>query len=80
MDLAGQTQAAGVTFRAAVADCAYGDHDTFRAELRAAGLPFVLALKPTGAAGPGPEASTPVNAARELAGGGPHDPGGLDPR
>jgi SRSO17 transposase len=36
---------AGVVFRAVVADCAYGDHNTFRAELSDARLPFVMALK-----------------------------------
>ncbi|MFJ1936331.1 transposase [Kitasatospora sp. NPDC088160] len=45
-DLAGQAQRAGVTFRAVVADCGYGDHDEFRHTLREAGLPFVMALKP----------------------------------
>ncbi|WP_405834965.1 transposase [Streptomyces sp. NBC_01176] len=34
-----------VVFRAVVADCAYGDHNTFRAELSDARLPFVMALK-----------------------------------
>jgi hypothetical protein len=43
--LAGDAQAAGVAFRAVVADCAYGDQDAFRGELATAGLAFVLALK-----------------------------------
>jgi SRSO17 transposase len=34
------------TFRAVVADSAYGDQDGFRAELAEAGLPFVMALRP----------------------------------
>jgi len=45
---AGLTRAAktaGVVFRAVVADCAYGDHNTFRAELSNARVPFVMALK-----------------------------------
>lgn len=52
VDLARRAPAAGVVFRAVVADCAYGDHDTFRGTLAAAGLPFVMALKPHRAAGP----------------------------
>jgi SRSO17 transposase len=32
VDLARRAPAAGVVFRAVVADCAYGDHDAFRAE------------------------------------------------
>jgi hypothetical protein len=43
--LAGDAQAAGVAFRAVVADCAYGDQDAFPGELATAGLAFVLALK-----------------------------------
>src|SRR4051812_35386860 len=43
--LAGQAVEAGVTFRAVVADCAYGDLDPFRAELRTVGLPWVMALR-----------------------------------
>jgi SRSO17 transposase len=74
--LAGDAQAAGVDFRAAVADCAYGDQDSFRAELCAAGLPFVMALKPhRGIWAYGPEVPTPVDAARALAWHGPSDPG-----
>jgi hypothetical protein len=50
------------------------DHDGFRGELREAGLPSVLALKP--AAGPGPAArarTPPASAARTLARHGPSD-------
>ncbi|MFH9968484.1 transposase [Streptomyces mirabilis] len=43
--LARAAKKAGVVFRAVVADCAYGDHNTFRAELFDARLPFVMALK-----------------------------------
>jgi hypothetical protein len=74
--LAGAARAAGVDFRAAVADCAFGDHDSFRAELRAAGVPFVMALKPhRGTWAYGPDVPTPVDAARELAWDGPDEPG-----
>ncbi|WP_260695262.1 transposase [Streptomyces sp. IB201691-2A2] len=43
--LANAATTAGVKFRAVVADCACGDHNTFRAELSDARLPFVMALK-----------------------------------
>jgi DDE superfamily endonuclease len=58
------------------ADSAYGDQDGFRAELSEAGLPLVMALKPRrGTWAYGDDAHTPVDAARELAWGGPEDPG-----
>jgi hypothetical protein len=63
-----------------LADSAYGDQDGFRAELAEAGLPFVMALKPrrdTWAYGP--DAHTPVDAARALAWDGPDDPGDWTP-
>ncbi|MFJ2033189.1 transposase [Streptosporangium sp. NPDC087985] len=70
--LAGRAQAAGVPFRALVADCAYGDNAAFTAELWAAGLPFVLALKPhQGSWASVDEAHTPIGAARELSWEGP---------
>ena len=63
-------------FRALVADCAYGDNAAFTAELWAARLPFVLALKPhQGSWAPADAAHTPIDAARELAWAGPHAPG-----
>ncbi|MFD9226178.1 hypothetical protein ACFWDI_40765 [Streptomyces sp. NPDC060064] len=62
--------------RAVAADCAYGDQDAFRGELAAAGLPFVMALKPRrGAWSYGEGAYTPVDAARDLAWHGPDRPG-----
>jgi DDE superfamily endonuclease len=79
-DLAVRAQAAGFTFRAVVADSAYGDQDGFRAGLSEAGLPFVMALKPRrGIWARGPDAHTPVDAARALAWGGPGDPGDWQP-
>ncbi|MET7718777.1 hypothetical protein [Streptomyces sp. NPDC005407] len=58
------------------ADCAYGDQDSFRAGLHAAGLPFVMALKPRhGTWAYGPDAHTPVDAARLLAWRDPEHPG-----
>jgi len=78
--LAVQASAAGFTFRAVAADSAYGDQDGFRAELAEAGLPFVMALKPRrGTWAYGPDAHTPVDAARTLAWGGPEDPGDWQP-
>jgi hypothetical protein len=79
-DLAMQARKEGFAFRAVVADSAYGDQDGFRAELAGAGLPFVMALKPRrGIWAYGPDAHTPVDAARELAWGGPDDPGDWSP-
>jgi DDE superfamily endonuclease len=79
-DLAVRAQAAGFAFRAVAADSAYGDQDGFRGELAEAGLPFVMALKPRrGTWAYGPDAHTPVDAARALAGGGPDDPGDWHP-
>ncbi len=75
-DLAVRARDAGFVFRAVAADSAYGDQDGFRAELSEAGLPFVMALKPRrGTWAYGPDAHTPVDAARALAWGGPDDPG-----
>ncbi len=78
--LAGRARAAGVPFRAVVADCAYGDQDGFRADLRELGAPFVVALKPhRGTWACGDSARTPVDAARELAWNGPDEPGDWQP-
>jgi len=78
--LAAQAKAAGFVFRAVCADSAYGDQDGFRGELREAGLPFVMALKPRrGTWAYGADAHTPVDAARALAWGGPDDPGDWQP-
>jgi SRSO17 transposase len=79
-DLAIKARAAGFTFRAVAADSAYGDQDGFRAELAEPGLPFVMTLKPRrGTWAYGPDAHTPVDAARELAWNGPDDPGDWHP-
>src|SRR5438876_4233340 len=79
-DLAVKAQAAGFAFRAVCADSAYGDQDGFRGELAQAGLPFVMALKPRrGTWAYGPDAHTPVDAARALAWHGPEDPGDWHP-
>ncbi len=79
-DLAVRAREAGFTFCAVVADSAYGDQDGFRGELAEAGLPFVMALKPRrGTWAYGPDAHTPVDAARELRWGGLEDPGDWRP-
>jgi DDE superfamily endonuclease len=75
-ELAGRARTAGVAFRAAVADCAYGDIDEFRGALRAAGVPFVVAVKPRrGTWAHREQAHTPRDAARALAWDGPTRPG-----
>jgi SRSO17 transposase len=74
--LARRAQDAGVAFRAVAADCAYGDNDALRTELRAAGLPFVLALRPhRGSWASGRDARTPTDAAGVLPWGGSARPG-----
>lgn len=61
---------------AVVADCAYGDNEEFRVELRRTGLPYVVALKPSkGTWAREWEPHTPVDAARRLSWAGPDDPG-----
>ena len=66
----------GVTFRAIVTDCGYGDHVEFQETLAAANLPYVLALKPSsGVWAPIEEAHTPAEAAAGLAWRDPDDPG-----
>ena len=79
-ELARRAEAAGFPFRAVAADSAYGDQDGFRGELREAGLPFVMALKPRhGTWAYGRDAHTPIDAARALAWNGPDDPGDWQP-
>src|ERR687883_1234230 len=71
---------AGFSFRAVVADCFYGENATFEGALADAGLPFVLALKPSsGIWAPAEAVHTPEEAARELRWHGPDDPGDWTP-
>uniref|UniRef100_UPI003D73B0F6 IS701 family transposase n=1 Tax=Streptomyces sp. Tue6028 TaxID=2036037 RepID=UPI003D73B0F6 len=77
--LARQATEAGVSFRAVAADCAYGDHDSFRRELSATRLPFVMALKRSHGTWQYKDAFRPVDAARELAWRGPEQPGDWQP-
>jgi SRSO17 transposase len=71
---------AGLSFRAVVADCFYGENATFEGALAAASLPYVLALKPSsGVWAPAEAVHTPQEAARELRWAGPDDPGDWTP-
>ena len=71
-ELVAAAVAAGVPFRAIVADCFYGDHEGFVEALDRADRPYVLALKPQkGLWGPAEAAHTPVEAAQALRWGGP---------
>ena len=67
---------AGFAFRAVVADCFYGENATFEGALADAGLPYVLALKPSsGVWAPAEALHTPEEAARALRWNGPDEPG-----
>jgi DDE superfamily endonuclease len=75
-ELVAAAQQAGIPFRAVVADCFYGDNEGFTEALGRAGVAYVLAVKPRkGVWAPEDEAHTPVEAAAELAWGGPEQPG-----
>jgi DDE superfamily endonuclease len=79
-ELARRAEESGFPFRAVAADSAYGDQDGFRGELARVGLPFVMALTlHRGTWAYGPDAYTPVDAARELAWDGPERPGDWRP-
>jgi DDE superfamily endonuclease len=80
VELVAAAGTAGVAFRAVVADCFYGDNEGFTVALGQAGVPYVLGLKPTkGTWGPQDAAHTPQDAARQLAWGGPQQPGDWTP-
>jgi hypothetical protein len=80
VELVDAAVAAGVPFRAVVADCAYGDSDAFLDALGGAGLPYVLALKPSrGTWAPIDQPHTALEAAAALAWGGPTNPGDWTP-
>jgi SRSO17 transposase len=65
-----------IPFRAVVADCFYGDNPGFVEALDAAGVRFVLALKPRkGTWAPAEQAHTRVEAAHELGFNSPNRPG-----
>jgi hypothetical protein len=78
--LVGAARQAGICFRAVVADCFYGDNEGFTEALGHAGVAFVLAVKPgKGVWAPAEEVHTPQEAARQLAWGGPTQPGDWTP-
>jgi DDE superfamily endonuclease len=78
--LIARAQAARIPFRAVVADCAYGDSGELVEELARAQVAWVLALKPSkGTWAPEGEAHSPVEAAQQLAWGGPERPGAWTP-
>ena len=80
MELVDAALEAGFSFRAVVADCFYGENATFEGALADAGLPFVLALKPSsGIWAPADAVHTPEEAARELRWDGPDAPGDWTP-
>jgi hypothetical protein len=79
-DLLPQAQAAGVPFRAVVADSFYGDNLEFEETLRAAGVPYVLAVKPSkGHWAPVEALHTPQEAAEALLWQRAADPGAWTP-
>jgi SRSO17 transposase len=47
VELVDATLELGVSFRAVVADCLYGENATFADVLEEAGLPYVLGVKPS---------------------------------
>ena len=80
IELVDAARTAGVSFRTIVADCFYGENPTFEGALAAAGLPYVVALKPSsGIWAPADAVHTPEEAARELRWGGPDEPGDWTP-
>jgi SRSO17 transposase len=76
LELVASAREAGIPFRAVVADNFYGDNFTFQVGLGEAGLPYVLALRPsTGTWAPMEAAHTPREAAEDLDWDGPEAPG-----
>jgi DDE superfamily endonuclease len=77
VDLVRRAREAGVSFRAVVADCIYGENATFEGSLWGAQLPYVLAVRPSrGSWGPEAAAHTPQEAAQEVPWTSPEEPGG----
>jgi hypothetical protein len=80
VELVNAARQAGIGFRAVVADCFYGDNEGFTQALGRAKVAYVLAVKPRkGAWAPAEEVHTPQEAARQLAWGGPEQPGDWTP-
>jgi SRSO17 transposase len=75
MALVDAALALGVSFRAVVADCGYGESEAFDGALWEAGVPYVVALKPNkGRWAPEEDPHTPQEAAQELGWQGADDP------
>jgi DDE superfamily endonuclease len=80
VELVQAARTAGISFRAVVADCFYGDNEGFTKALGAAKVAYVLAVKPRkGVWAPADEVHTPQEAARQLAWAGPAEPGDWTP-
>jgi SRSO17 transposase len=80
MQLVDAAVALGVSFRAVVADCLYGEHAAFEGALWAAGLPYVVALKPSQSTWvPEDPRHTPKEVAQEVRWAGPEAPGDWTP-
>ena len=77
MALVDAALALGVPFRAVVADCTYGESAAFEGALWEAGLPYVVALKPSrGTWAREEDPHTPKEAAQAVPFNGPEEPGG----
>src|SRR5215210_3719029 len=75
MALVDAALAAGIVFRAVVADCGYGESAAFEGALWEAGVPYVVGLKPSkGVWAPAEDPHTPREAAQRLHWNGVDDP------
>jgi hypothetical protein len=76
LELVDRALSLGVLFRAVVGDCLYGESAHFEGALWAAGIPYVLGLRPSrGSWAPEEAAHTPQEAAEELRWESEADPG-----
>lgn len=76
LDLIEKAVGLGLAFRAIVADCLYGDNRAFESALVSAGLPYVVALKPSKSIwAREDDPHTPEETARTLRWNGPDHPG-----
>ncbi len=74
LDLVMAARAAGIPFRAVVADSLYGEHPAFKRVMWQADIPYVLAVKPSQIVWtPPPEPESPWEAADRLRWGEPND-------
>src|SRR5947209_2316314 len=77
VELVTRAVARGVAFRAVVADSLYGENPTFERALARAGIPFVLAVRPShGVWAPVAHPHTPPEAARRVPWTSEEEPGG----